>query len=247
MDRAAMRDEMVASLEHEAKGYLESAAISVAMRTVPRELFVPSDRDEQAYTDQSFEQAGSRILSPSRVGQLLEALSPTPGESVLIVGSGVGYTVAIVAEIVGAENVQAIDIDRQLVTIARRNLDRAGYGDVLVDRADGTDGYAPYAPYDRILVEAAAVRPPATLLAQLNDDGILVLPTGTQSQILARYDRDGERVGEFGRVSFNPLLLEGEQHGTIERNRTHREDQEFAARELTRQSGWEHNWIDWTQ
>jgi protein-L-isoaspartate(D-aspartate) O-methyltransferase len=248
MDPAVLRDDMVDSLEHEAKRCIRSTAVSVAMRTVPRERFVD---EEYAYADRTGECHGTRVLAPSTAARLVEALAPEPGDNVLVVGAGVGYTAAVVAEIVGPENVQALDIDRRLVYEARSNLERAGYGAVLVDCGDGADGLPQYAPYDRVLVEAAALEPPRRLVEQLAPDGRLVLPVGGGEQTLsvvepAHDSRDGYTiVDRLGTTAFAPLLVQGEQASTVERNRTLREDREFAARAHERRRGWEQDWIDW--
>ena len=241
MEPAVLRDDMVDSLEHEAKRCIRSEAVSVAMRSVPREAFVD---EEYAYADRSSERHGTRVLAPSTAARLLEALDLTPGQNVLVVGAGVGYTAAVCAEIVGSENVQAIDISRRVTYEARSNLERAGYGGVLVDCRDGAGGLPEYAPYDRILLEAAAVRPPDALVDQLADDGQLVLPLGASQQSLTVVTPDGE-TERLGGCAFSPMLVEGEQADTVERNRTHREDREFAQRNARRLTGWEFDWIDW--
>ncbi|WP_436900836.1 protein-L-isoaspartate O-methyltransferase family protein [Halovenus halobia] len=242
MDPAVLRDDMVDSLVHPSKGCVHSDHVAGAMRTVPRDSFVG---DEQtAYADRTQERLGTRVLAPSTAARLLEALNPDEDDSVLVVGAGVGYTTAVLAEIVGGRNVHAIDINRQLVYEARKNLADAGYGEVLVDCRDGADGLPEYAPYDRILLEAAAVRPPAALEEQLADDGQLVMPLGTATQSISVVESDGE-VEQLGGCAFNPMLVEGEQANTLERNRTHREDREFAERDAQRRKGWELDWIDW--
>ena len=240
MEPAVLRDDMVDSLEHESKGCVRSEAVSVAMRSTPRHLFVEDDRG--AYADRSFERFGTRVLAPNTVGRLLELLAPERGESVLVVGAGVGYTAGVLAEIVGPRNVQAIDIARRLVYEARENLAAAGYEAVFVDRRDGKDGLPEYAPYDKILLEAAAVRPPRALLDQLAPDGHLVMPLGTTDQSLAVVD---DEIVEFGGCAFAPMLVEGEQAETLERNRTRREDREFARQHGRNRRGWELDWIDW--
>ena len=257
MDPAVLRDDMVDSLEHESKGCVRSDAVSVAMRAVPRHEFVADDRG--AYADRPFERFGTRILAPSTAARLLEALSPDPDDSVLVVGVGVGYTAAVAAEIVGERDVHAIDITRRVVYDARENLADAGCGGVLVDCRDGTDGLPEYAPYDRILLEAAAIQPPRALLDQLADDGRLVMPLGTHEQSLAVVESgDGQRDGgmapghgtvaeRLGGVAFQPMLVEGEQADTPERNRTRREDREFERRDAERRYGWEQTWIDWDE
>ena len=242
MDPAVLRDDMVDSLEHEAKAVVRSEPVSVAMRTVPREPFV--EDDSIAYADRSFERLGTRVLSPSAAGRLLEAVQARPDDTVLVVGAGVGYTAAVLAELTDEANVHAIDIARRLVYDARSNLAKAGYPGVLVDCRDGARGLAEYAPYDRILLEAAAVEPPRALLEQLAPGGRLVMPLGSGTQELVAIE-DGERVDEYGTVAFHPMLVDGEQADTIERNRTRREDREHARRAAERRKGWEQTWIDW--
>ena len=242
MDPAVLRDDMVDSLEHESKRCVESESISVAMREVPRHEFVEDER--AAYADRAFERLGTRVLAPSTVGRLFELVDPKPDNSVLVVGAGVGYTAALAAEIVGGRNVHAVDITRKLVYEARANLSAAGYDEVLVDCLDGAGGLPQYAPYDRILVEAAAVRPPRALIEQLSRGGTLVMPLGAQQQTLAVVDSEGH-VERHGSCVFAPLLIEGEQAGSVERNRTHREDREHARRHARRTRGWELDWIEW--
>ncbi|MCU4802532.1 protein-L-isoaspartate O-methyltransferase [Halobacteria archaeon HArc-gm2] len=243
MDLAVVRDDMVDSLQHESKGCVHSPNVSQAMRTVPREVFVDDERG--AYADRPFERFGTRVLSPSTVARIVEALDPAEGDDVLVVGVGVGYTAAVVAELVGEANVHAIDIARRLVLDARSNLSKAGYGGVLVDRRDGADGLPEYAPFDRILLEAAAIEPPRALVRQLADDGRLVMPLGAGEQSLVTVDSSGEVDTRLGGVAFQPMLLEGEQADTPERNRTRREDRERARRSAESRTGWEQEWIDW--
>lgn len=242
MELGVLRDDMVDSLEHESKRVVRSETVSLAMREVPRHEFVEDERG--AYADRAFERFGTRVLAPSTVGRLFEALSPGEGDSLLIVGAGVGYTAAVGAALVGDRNVHAVEITRRLVYEARENLSAAGYDGVLVDCRDGAGGLPEYAPYDRILVEAAAVRPPRALVDQLADGGRLVMPLGTHEQSIAVVDSAG-RIERLGGCAFSPLLVDGEQAGTVERNRTRREDREFARRAAERKRGWELDWIDW--
>jgi protein-L-isoaspartate(D-aspartate) O-methyltransferase len=242
MELGVLRDDMVDSLEHESKGCVRSEALSLSMREVPRHVFVEDDR--AAYADRPFERMGTRVLSPSTAARLLEALDPDPEDSVLVVGAGVGYTAAVLAEIVGAADTHAIDINRRLVYEARSNLSQAGYDAVLVDRRDGKEGLPEYAPYDAILLEAAAIEPPRALLEQLAPEGRLVMPLGAREQTLSVVDPDGE-AERHGTVAFRPMLVEGESADTVERNRTRREDREFARRQSESRAGWEQDWIDW--
>ncbi|WP_306055209.1 protein-L-isoaspartate O-methyltransferase family protein [Natronococcus wangiae] len=242
MDPAVLREDMVDGLEFPAKGVLSDEAVAVAMREVPRHAFLDDERT--AYADREHEVLGTRVLSPSTVARLFQALALEGDDDVLIVGAGVGYTAAVAAELVGETNVHAVDISRPLVAEARRNLEAAGYQGVLVDRRDGARGFPEYAPFDRILLEAAAVEPPRALLTQLADGGRLVFPRGAHRQRLEAIESDGT-VDRFDAVSFDPLLVEGEQSGTVERNRTDREDREYARRRAEARTGWEQEWIEW--
>lgn len=244
MDSAVLRDDMVDSLEHEAKAIVNSEQVGIAMREVPREPFV--EDESAAYADRSFERLGTRVLSPSAAGRLLEALDVAPDDDVLVVGVGVGYTAAVIAEIVGEERVHAIDIARRIVYDARSNLAKAGYPGVLVDCRDGARGLPDYAPYDRILLEAAAVEPPRALADQLADGGRLVMPLGVGPQELTAIE-GGEPIERYGTVAYQPMLVDGEQADAVERNRTHREDRERARRAAERRKGWEQSWIDWDE
>ncbi|MDQ2050951.1 protein-L-isoaspartate O-methyltransferase [Natronolimnohabitans sp. A-GB9] len=244
MDPAVLREDMVDGLESPAKDVLDDEAVAVAMRDVPRHEFLEDERS--AYADREHDVLGTRVLAPSTVARLLDALELSAGDEVLIVGAGVGYTASVTAEVVGETNVHAVDISRPLVAQARQNLARAGYGGVFVDCRDGAAGLPEYAPFDRILLEAAVVDPPRALLEQLTDDGRLVFPRGTQNQRLETVSPDGDRT-RLAAVSFDPLLVEGEQSGAIERNRMAREDRERAMRRAESRRGWEQDWIEWDE
>ncbi|GGC53891.1 protein-L-isoaspartate O-methyltransferase family protein [Haloferax sulfurifontis] len=241
MDNSVLRDDMVDGLEHSLESLPE--AVAIAMRGVPRHEFVTDSPYQNRPTEHR--DTNTTILAPTTVARLLSALDPRTDDEVLVVGAGVGYTAAVIAEIVGDARVHAVDITRSLVYEARENLQRAGYGGVLVDCRDGAEGLADYAPFDRILVEASAVRPPARLLAQLADGGRLVMPKGVGEQTLVAVE-DGEVAESFGPLSFKPLLVDGEQTGSIVRNRTRREDPEYEGRGWHAGHGWEQEWIDWS-
>ncbi len=242
MEPAVLREDMVDGLASPPRNVLTDDTVAVAMGDVPRHVFVDDQRT--AYAARDHDVLGTRVLSPSTAARLLQALSLDGDEKVLIVGVGVGYTAAVAAEIVGETSVHAVDISRPIVIAARENLAEAGYDGVLVDRRDGAEGFPEYAPFDRILLEAAVVEPPRALLQQLHDDGRLVFPRGTHHQRLEAIAPDGDRE-VFDAVSFDPLLVEGEQSGAVERNRTSREDRERATRRAESRLGWEQEWIEW--
>ncbi|EMA31877.1 protein-L-isoaspartate O-methyltransferase family protein [Halobiforma nitratireducens] len=244
MDPAVLREDMVDGLESPTKGVLADENVAVAMRDVPRHEFVDDER--AAYADREHEALGTRVLAPSTVARLFEVLSVEDGDSVLIVGAGVGYTAAVAAELADETAVHAVDIARPLVAEARNNLASAGYDGVLVDCRDGADGLPEYAPFDRILLEAAAVDAPRALCEQLAPAGRLVFPRGSQRQRLVAVSPGGDRR-EFDVVSFDPLLVDGEQSGAVERNRTTREDRERARRRAESRTGWEQRWIEWDE
>jgi protein-L-isoaspartate(D-aspartate) O-methyltransferase len=243
MDPAVLREDMVDGLEHTLDAVPED--VNIAMRTVPRHEFVGS----APYDNRANEYEGTRVLSPATVARLLAALDPEAGDDTLVVGAGVGYTAAVLAEIVGETSVHAVDISRHVVYAARQNLSGAGYEGVLVDCRDGAEGLPEYAPFDRILVEAAAVDPPRALVDQLAPDGRLVMPKGGSDQTLVAVEpteaTDAEVVERYGPVAFGPMLIEGEQAGSDQRNRTAREDREFAEQGYFARSGWELDWVDW--
>jgi protein-L-isoaspartate(D-aspartate) O-methyltransferase len=247
MDSALLREDMVDGLTRALGERDLRPSVAAAMQTVPRHEFVP----ENPYENRDDEYDGIRVLAPTTVARLLSALDARPEDDVLVVGAGVGYTAAVLAELVGSERIHAVDISRRAVYVARDNLRRANYDEVLVDCRDGARGFPEYAPFDRILVEAASIRPPAALVDQLAPGGRLVMPLGGPSQTLVALEaaeKSGfEVVDEFGPVRFRPLLVEGEQSGGIARNRTEREEREFAEQGYFAPTGWEYDWVDWDE
>ena len=243
MDHETLRADMVDRLEHALARPL-GAAVLDALGTVPRHEFV-----DDAYEPGSDEVAGSRVLGLRTVARMIAALAADDGDDTLVVGAGVGYTTALLAEIVGGRHVHAIDIDRQLVHIARDNLGTAGYDAVLVDCRDGARGYPEYAPFDRVLIESAVHDVPRAIREQLAEGGRIVFPRGTTDQTLVAVEPTGdgglESVGEFGSVGFRPMLVDGEQPSGHERNRTRREDAEFDSQGYFAKTGWEYEWLDW--
>jgi protein-L-isoaspartate(D-aspartate) O-methyltransferase len=180
-----------------------------AMGTVRRECFVPEGLADHAYEDRALPiEAGQTISQPYIVALTVEALQLTGDERVLDVGSGSGYSAAVIAT-VGAE-VWAIERHGLLVERARANLDAAGVEGVHLLHGDGTLGHPPAAPYDAISVAAAAPEVPPALIEQLADGGRLVIPVGREfgDQELLRLTRRGDEVRRemLLPVRFVPLV-----------------------------------------
>uniref|UniRef100_A0A7J3UZZ7 Protein-L-isoaspartate O-methyltransferase n=1 Tax=Candidatus Methanosuratincola petrocarbonis (ex Vanwonterghem et al. 2016) TaxID=1867261 RepID=A0A7J3UZZ7_9CREN len=211
-----MREMLIRRLIEE--GVLTQPEVIKAMSKVPREEFVMPELREQAYMDTPLPSLeGQTISAPHMVAIMCQLLSLKPGHMVLEVGAGTGYHAAVCAEIVaprqpGAKDghVFAVERIRSLVEFARSNLARCGYSDrVTVIEGDGTLGYPDAAPYDAILVTAAAPRIPPPLKSQLRDGGRMVIPVGEAYSIqdLIVVEKSGSDFKEwtYGGCVFVPL------------------------------------------
>src|SRR6266705_6669524 len=179
-DFAAERKRMVDRLV--ASGYIRDPRVRDAFLAVPREAFVrPEDRDD-AYADVPLPIGlGQTISAPSMIAIMLEEARLRPGERVLEIGTGSGYHAALVAHIVGPQNVVSIERIPRLAEWGRSNLARAGYGGVAVVVGDGSLGYPERAPYDCILATAGAPEIPEPWRHQLSSRGRIVAPIGPRS------------------------------------------------------------------
>ena len=178
-----------------------------ALAAVPREEFVPEEARGQAYADRALPiGAGQTISQPFMVATMLEALG-LDGGRVLDIGTGSGYQAALLAEL--ADEVVTIERVPELAEHARRTLERLGYRDVDVRIGDGTLGVSDRAPYDGIVVAAAAPAVPQSLYEQLAPGGRLVVPVGTRrDQWLEIVERgpDGPLRTRTVPCRFVPLL-----------------------------------------
>jgi protein-L-isoaspartate(D-aspartate) O-methyltransferase len=148
-----------------------------AMRRVPRHLFVPAPLAALAYDDRPLPIGfGKTISQPFMCALMADLLAPGPQQTVLEVGTGLGYQTAVLAELSG--QVWSVEIVEELASGAEMRLDRLGYSKVGIRIGDGSRGWAEHAPFDKILVAAAAERVPPALLEQLRPGGRLVLPLG---------------------------------------------------------------------
>ncbi|MFC0038568.1 methyltransferase, FxLD system [Actinomadura rayongensis] len=191
------RDRLVDRLLDE--GAVESPVVEKALRAVPRHRFLPDAGVEEAYADRPVvvkRSAGGAPLSsasqPTIVASMLERLAVRPGDRVLEIGTGSGYTAALLRELTGADGeVTTVDVDPDLAAAARERLGAAA----TVVAADGAAGHAAGAPYDRIIVTTGAWDVPPAWWDQLADDGRIVVPLRwrgmTRSVALVR---DGDRL-----------------------------------------------------
>jgi protein-L-isoaspartate(D-aspartate) O-methyltransferase len=159
------------------EGIKDSATLH-AMREVRRHEFVPAEFRDEAYENHPLPIGlGQTISQPYIVGYMTEIVRPRPGMHVLEVGTGSGYQAAVLAA-TGAE-VYSIEIFRALADSARARLARLGYGNVTVRHGDGHDGWSEAAPFDAIVVTAAAGHIPPALTRQLKPGGRMVIPVGS--------------------------------------------------------------------
>jgi len=183
-----------------------------AMRSVPRHLFVPTEMQPYAHTDQPLPIGyGQTISQPYIVAFMSEALELKPEDRVLEIGTGSGYQAAVLARL--AREVYSIEIVEPLAKEAEARLKQLGYANVKVRVGDGYRGWPEAAPFDAIMVTAAPRHVPPPLVEQLREGGRLVLPVGRffQDLIRIRRTRDGERRETLLPVRFVPMVGEAEK------------------------------------
>lgn len=210
-----------------AEGILRSPNVIRAMRRVSRESFLPESLRGQYYIDAPLPIGwGQTASAPHMVSIINEALQLEVGHKVLEIGAGSGWHAATVAEITAPTDqpetawghVYTTEIIKDLADYAKANIERAGYADrISIIHTDGSQGYTAEAPYDRILVTAAAPEIPKPLTDQLRSDGgILLIPVGSTYyyQTLYRITRTNSKLTreDLGGVAFVPLTGKYGQH-----------------------------------
>jgi len=180
-----------------------------AMEKVPRDLFVPELFQDRSWEDSALPIAcGQTISQPFIVGLMTQALRVEPRFRVLEIGTGSGYQTAVLSRL--CRFVYSVERYRTLMGAAEARLKQLGVTNVFTRFGDGGEGWPEQAPFDRILVTAAAPDEPKTLLSQLKPNGILVAPVGKGPvQQLKRYVADGKGAFEVETlcdVRFVPLL-----------------------------------------
>lgn len=211
-ERQAMVDE-IAAMARETRDAVGKPAfdarVLAALREVPRHEFVPADQRPSAYRNRPLPIGhGQTISQPYIVALMSDLAQVQPGDKVLEVGTGSGYQAAVMAQL--AEAVYTIEIIEPLGLQAKERLRRLGYDKVRVRLGDGYHGWEEHAPYDAILVTAAASHVPPPLVRQLRPGGRMVIPVGAsfmvQQLVLVEKYRDGSiSTRQIVPVDFVPL------------------------------------------
>lgn len=194
---------------------LQDERVLSAMEKVPRHLFIPEQLRRLAYDDEALPVGNAQTISqPFIVGYMLEQLDIAAEHRVLEIGTGTGYQAAILAEL--AREVFTIERLLDLYEIARSTLSELGYTNIDVIFGDGTTGLPDRAPFDRIIVAAAAPQMPPALFEQLAEGGRMVLPVGApdmQRLFLIRKQNGTPVTTQLEDVRFVPLVgSQGFQH-----------------------------------
>jgi protein-L-isoaspartate(D-aspartate) O-methyltransferase len=183
------------------------ARVLTAMRAVPRHRFVDASLADQAYEDHPLPIGhGQTISQPYIVAYMVEQLQLRPGARVLEVGTGCGYQAAVLAEL--AREVYTIEIVEPLARCAAETLAELGYENVRVRHGDGYHGWPERAPFDGIVVAAAAPYVPPALVDQLAPGGRLIIPVGRLDQEIRLITRSAEGIVQerLIQVRFVPLV-----------------------------------------
>lgn len=204
---AEARRRMVALLKE--KYDIHDEKILEVMGRVPRHLFVPEHQRKNAYEDRPLPIGyGQTISQPAMVAYMTQLARIDGTSKVLEIGSGSGYQAAVLAET--AEAVFTVEIIPELARRAEENLRRTGYGNVKVRQGDGYYGWPEEAPFDAIVVTAAAPHIPPPLMDQLEDGGRMIIPVGSpyRTQHLVLVEREGSefRTQTLMPVRFVPLV-----------------------------------------
>jgi protein-L-isoaspartate(D-aspartate) O-methyltransferase len=206
MNYEGARQKMVES-QIRARGVRDRRVLE-AIRKVPRHLFVEEALRDRAYLDKALPIGEKQTISqPYIVAAMSEAIELGGRERVLEIGTGSGYQTAVLAEL--AETVFSVERIQGFVQTARARLESLGYFNVLIKVGDGTIGWSEHAPFDAMVVTAAAPRVPRPLLDQLKVGGRLVLPLGSEeAQTLTRIvrDEDGFHEETLGDCRFVKLI-----------------------------------------
>ena len=192
-------------------GLVTTEKILEAFRAVKRENFILPEHEEYAYSDYPLPIHGGQTISqPTTVLIMTQALEVAPGMKVLEIGAGSGYQAAILSKLVGKTGqVYSVETVPELVSFSQQNLNKSGCSNVTVSFGDGSQGFAAKAPYDRIIVTAAAPKVPPPLIEQLKESGILIIPVDNElfGQTMKKITKKNGKLTEenLGEFRFVPL------------------------------------------
>jgi protein-L-isoaspartate(D-aspartate) O-methyltransferase len=209
----------VAYTRHEIGRDAFAPRVMAAMAAVPREQFVPESGHQLAFANGPLAIGhGQTISQPYIVALMTDLLAPRPQDSILEIGTGSGYQAAVLAELVG--QVHSVEIIAALATAAGERLERLGYDNISVRHADGFHGWPEHAPYDGIVVTAAAPQVPPPLVEQLKPGARLVIPVGLpggvqELQVVEKHADGTIETRSILLVAFVPLTRapEGNDRG----------------------------------
>lgn len=200
-DRFEAARERMVNVQIVNRGITHSATLR-AMRKVPRHLFVPKEYEKDAYEDYPLPIGyGQTISQPYIVAYMTEVVNPTRKKRALEIGTGSGYQAAVLAEIV--DTVYTIEIVPELARESAEKFRNLGYSNIVAKFGDGYKGWPEHAPFDIIIVTAAAEEIPQPLIDQLAENGRLVIPVGAPSAVqeLILLTKRGGNI-ETKRLSF---------------------------------------------
>ncbi|HOZ56269.1 MAG TPA: protein-L-isoaspartate(D-aspartate) O-methyltransferase [bacterium] len=197
-------------------GYLKTDKIVEAFRKIKRADFVLEKDKAEAYSNYPLAIGfGQTISQPLTVAFMLELLSPQAGEKILDIGSGSGWTVALLAELVGSQGrVYGLEVIDELVEFAKNNVEKYSFikkGIAFVWQGDGYEGLSDLSPFDKIIVSAAAPTVPVRLIEQLKIGGRLIIPIGRENSeqaimVIDKINNREVKEKKFPGFIFVPLV-----------------------------------------
>ena len=213
------RDEMIETIVAETRATGRqtgrtrlNARVLEALRTVPRDAFVPDDLADRAYDNRPLPIGGGQTISqPFIVALMTDLLDPEPEDRILEVGTGCGYQAAVLAQLVA--HVYSIEYLPELARTAEATLGRLGYANVHLRTGNGREGWPDAAPFDGIIVTAGSTDVPPALVEQLAPGGCMVIPVGSgrMGQELLRVTKSGD--GRVERQAVLPVAFVPLQQG----------------------------------
>jgi protein-L-isoaspartate(D-aspartate) O-methyltransferase len=207
-DWKKLADEMV-EYQIKDRGVTDKDVIRV-MKNTPRHLFVPKEFISESYNDYPLPIGEEQTISqPYIVALMTEFLELEYADNVLEIGTGSGYQLAVLSQLV--DFCYSIEIKESLATNARKKLKSLGYNNVKIKYGDGYKGWQEYAPFDKIILTAAPVEIPSELINQLNDGGLMVLPVGEKNnqELIVLRKKGKELIKEdIIPVRFVPMIHE---------------------------------------